>query len=72
MIVHLGVSYNEYVSSFAAERQWKLSQDTHYTNIADLATLREMDDIYAAELLEKGETDLAKIRQIHSESSFGF
>ena len=72
MNVHLGVSYNEYVSSFAAERQWKLSQDTHYTNIADLATLREMDDIYAAELLEKGETDLAKIRQIHSESSFGF
>ena len=71
-ILHIGSSYDQYISSFAAEKQWKLSWDKHYTDVADLATLREMDDAYTMKLLEMGETDLAKVRQIHSGSSFGF
>ena len=71
-ILYLGNSYSEHVSSFAAERQWRHSWDKHYTNTVDLARLREMDDAYAVKLLEMGETDLVKIRQIHSRSAFGF
>lgn len=71
-ILHLGTSYQEFLSSFAAERQWKLSWNEHYTGIADLKTLREMDDVYTKKLLEMGEIDQARIQQIHNESSFGF
>ena len=71
-ILHVGTSYDEYIASFAAERQWKLSWNEHYTDFTDLTTLRQMDAAYTVKLLEMGDIDLAKIQHIRTETSFGF
>ncbi len=65
-ILHLGPTYKEILSSYDANRQWKLSFESHYPLPQDIQRLREANESYGAILLQMTDGDVKKIRGIES------
>jgi hypothetical protein len=70
-VLFVGGSYEDIVSSFKANREWKASIGKLYTTAGDLRRLREMDERYTVKLLEMEQAALTKFYCIQSKVSKG-
>ncbi|KAI0454623.1 heterokaryon incompatibility protein-domain-containing protein [Xylaria acuta] len=71
-ILDLGPSYADFVSSFRYQTAWRTKWRKHYRKENDLWQLREMEERYAAKILEYDEADVARIARIDGGSFIAF
>lgn len=73
-IMYIGPTYSQIISSHRANKKWKKAIEVEYksANREALEEIRGYDLVYSREILHWDEAKLAKIRDIRSETSFGF
>ncbi|GAP92621.2 putative HET domain-containing protein [Rosellinia necatrix] len=70
-IVGLGPSYAAFVGSFRHQTAWRTGWRRHYRKEQDLQQLREMEERYAAKILEYREADVARVARIRTNAGGG-
>jgi hypothetical protein len=68
-IVHLGPTYTSLIGSFRAEQDWLNCWGKYYQKPGDLETLRRINEQYMAKIMGYKAKDLARIREIRSQST---
>lgn len=63
-ILHLGPNYTEMLSTYDANKKWKLSFESHYPLPQDVKKLREANESYGATLLAMADRDVSRVRGI--------
>ncbi|KAI1122353.1 heterokaryon incompatibility protein-domain-containing protein [Nemania abortiva] len=71
-IVDLGPTYADFVGSSRHQTVWKTKCRKHYRKEFDLEKLRQMEERYAAKILDYDETDVARITLIDGENFVAF
>jgi hypothetical protein len=67
-VLHIGPSYDDFVGSHRAHESWKGSLGAHYQSANGIKKLRQMEEDYAAKIIEYTEHDLARICHISSKA----
>ena len=70
VILHLGPTYTETVSSLRANRTWKKAYEACYQDGID--RVREEDEAYSKAILEWDEKHLKTIRAVYTNTSYGY
>lgn len=65
-VVHLGPSYSDFVGSYREQQRWLGSWEEFYQeqDVSNMQKLREMEESYAAKLVDFTETDVSRICSI--------
>ncbi|KAH7410600.1 heterokaryon incompatibility protein-domain-containing protein [Cadophora sp. MPI-SDFR-AT-0126] len=63
-IIHLGPTYDEMISSSAANKKWKNAFNEHYRDLLENEKMREANEAYSAKLLAMTDQDISRIRGI--------
>lgn len=71
-VIDLGPSYADFVTSIRHETAWKTKWRKHYRRESDLSQLREIEEIYAAKILNYSDADVARVAPIRDESFVAF
>ncbi|SPO01777.1 uncharacterized protein DNG_04450 [Cephalotrichum gorgonifer] len=71
-ILGFGPSYDETLSSWEANRQWKASLEKEYKGAPNLVELREADAEYSRAILNWDERQLRSIRKVDTAASYGY
>lgn len=61
-ILHIGPGYSKFISSYAEEQAWVSSWHEYYSSSDELLSLRQMEDTYAAKIIDYSDHELAHIR----------
>jgi hypothetical protein len=68
-VVHLGPMYTSLIGSFRAEQDWLNCWGKYYQKPGELETLRRINEQYMAKIMDYKAKDLARIREISSQST---
>ncbi|KAJ2988412.1 hypothetical protein NUW58_g3991 [Xylaria curta] len=71
-ILDLGPSYAAFIGSFRHQTAWRTKWRKHYRKEHELGQLREMEDRYAAKILNYSEADVARVASIQGDSFVAF
>ncbi|KAI2624436.1 heterokaryon incompatibility protein-domain-containing protein [Xylaria nigripes] len=71
-ILDLGPTYAEFVGSSRCQTTWRTGWRKHYRKERDLEKLREIEEQYAANILEYGEADVSRIARIQGDPFVAF
>ncbi len=65
----MGPRYQDFVGSYRDQQRWVGSWDGHYHKQFELEKLRQMEEVYAAKILDYQDVDIARIRVMRSRAA---
>ena len=71
-ILYLGPTYTQAISSVRADRMWKQTLEETYQARSELHQLRKDNEAYSRVILDWDQTQLERIRKIHTRASYGY
>lgn len=71
-VLHVGPTYNEFISSWAPNKEWKMVLERRFKNDRNLVQLRKADAKFSRDMIKFNENELSAIQDVDSAHSYGF